>query len=164
MKLFPIKYYTAELTENSSIAMAELKSNTDITNSLISDWTKRAFRGQVSENGFKVISSEIGRGAICVLTGKFDNKTGAIEVKIHNTFKVIFSILMLMPIIGFGISVLTSGIEKSLGIIIPMIIGVLFVRLVFLELSFRFVSKTGLSKLTKIIGIIRLEKTMHNKQ
>jgi len=61
MKLFPKRNFTAELSEISSVAMGELKRNTDITDSLISDWTKKAFRGQVNENGFKIISSEIGR-------------------------------------------------------------------------------------------------------
>jgi len=144
MKLFPTKNFTAELTENSATAMAELKRNTDITDSLVSDWTKKAFRGQVNENGFKIISSEIGRGAICVLIGKFDGKNGEIEVRIHKAFKIMFSILMLMPIIGFGIVFLTTEIEKSIGIIFPMIMGILFVRFVFMELSFRIVSRTGL--------------------
>ncbi len=156
--MFPTKQFTAELTENSAIAMAELKQNTDLTDTLVSDWTKKAFRGQVNENEFKLISSEIGRGAICVLIGKFKEKNGEIEVRIHKAFKVMFSILMLMPIIGFGIVAITNGIEKSYGIIIPMIMGVLFIRFVFMELSFRFVSKIGMNKLTRIIGITTLKK------
>jgi len=56
--------------------------------------------------------------------------------------------------------VLTNGIEKSLGIIIPMAVGIIFVRFVFIELSFRFISKTGLKKLTNIMGIIKLKKTL----
>ena len=111
MKLFPTKNFKAELRSDYSISMENLKSNTDITDSLTSDWTKKAFRGQVNENGFKLISSEIGRGAVCVLIGKFDGNTGEIEVRIHKAFKVMFSILMLMPIIGFGIAILTNGIE-----------------------------------------------------
>lgn len=162
MKLFPKRNFKAELSEISSVAMGELKRNTDITDSLISDWTKKAFRGQVNENGFKIISSEIGRGAICVLNGKFDGKTGEIEVRIHKAFKIMFSILMLMPIIGFVIIALTNGIKESFGIIIPLIVLIIFVRFIFMELSFRFISKTGLNKLTRIIGITKLEKKQNN--
>ncbi|MBU2996428.1 hypothetical protein KO500_08275 [Cellulophaga baltica] len=162
MKLFPKRNFTAELSEINSIAMGELKRNTDITDSLISDWTKKAFRGQVNENGFKIISSEIGHGAICVLNGKFDGKTGEIEVRIHKAFKIMFSILMLIPIIGFVIIALTNGIKESFGIIIPLIVLIVFVRFIFMELSFRFVSKTGLNKLTRIIGITKLEKKQNN--
>ncbi|KAA1239368.1 hypothetical protein [Aquimarina sp. RZ0] len=160
MKLFPKRNFIAELSGSSSEAMAELKRNTDITDSLVSDWTKKAFRGQVNKSEFKIISSEIGRGAVCVLNGKFEGKIGEIEVRIHKAFKVMFSILMLMPIFGFGIMVLTNGIEKSLGIIIPMAVGIIFVRFLFIELSFRFISKTGLKKLTNIMGIIKLKKTL----
>ena len=158
MKLFPTKNFTAELRSDYSISMENLKSNTDITDSLTSDWTKKAFRGQVNENGFKIISSEIGRGAICVLIGKFNRKTGEIEVRIHKAFKVMFSILMIMPIVGFGITTLTNGIEKSFGIIIPMLMGIVFVRFVFIELSFRFISNTGINKLTDILTIKELNK------
>ncbi len=158
MKFFPIKYYKAELSENNSIAMEKLKQNTDLTDLLVSDWTKKAFRGQVGENRFKVISSEIGRGAVCVFIGEFEGTKGKIEIRIHKVFRIMFSILMLMPIFGFVIAFLTNGIENSIGMIIPMIMGFLFVRFVFIELSFRFISKTGLNKLKKIIGITKLEK------
>ena len=83
MKLFPAKNFKVELISDYSISMENLKSNTDITDSLTSDWTKKAFRGQVNENGFKIISSEIGRGAVCVFIGKFNKNTGEIEVRIH---------------------------------------------------------------------------------
>ena len=160
MKLFPAKNFKVELISDYSMSMENLKSNTDITDSLTSDWTKKAFRGQVSENGFKIISSEIGRGAVCVLIGKFDKNTGEIEVRIHKAFKVMFSILMLMPIIGFGLAILSNGIEKSTGIIIPTIMGILFVRFIFLELSFRFISNTGINKLTDILRIKELKKNV----
>ena len=97
MKLFPTKSFTAELRENYTTAIAELKQNTDITNFLVSDWTQKELRGQVHEKGFKVISSEIGRGAVCVLIGEFESNKGKIEIRIHNAFKVMFSMLLLYP-------------------------------------------------------------------
>ncbi|APA63784.1 hypothetical protein [Maribacter sp. 1_2014MBL_MicDiv] len=159
MELFPSKNFKAELRSDYSISMQNLKSNTDITDSLTSAPTNKAFRGQVNENGFKIISSEIGRGAVCVIVGEFEGKTGEIEIRIHKAFKVMFSILMLMPIIGFGIAIFTNGLEKSYGIIIPMLMGILFVRFVFMELGFRFISNTGINKLTDILTIRELKKT-----
>ena len=158
MKLFPTKNYEVVLSNDYSVSMEHLKSNTDITDLLTSDWTKKAFRGQVHENGFKIISSEIGRGAICVLVGEFDGKNGELEIRIHKAFKVMFSILMLMPIIGFGIAMITNGIEKSIGIMIPAIFAILFLRFVFIELGFRFVSNTGMNKLSKILMIKEFNK------
>ena len=158
MKLFPTKNFIAELRSDYSISMKNLKSNTDITDLLTSDWTDKVFRGQVNENGFKIISSEIGRGAVCVLIGKFNGKTGEIEVRIHKAFKVMFSILMLIPIIGIGITIITKEIEKPFGLIIPMIMGVVFVRFILVELSFRFISNSGINKLTDILTIKELNE------
>jgi hypothetical protein len=153
MKLFPNKNFVVELKVDRAATLNELKRNTKLTDTLVSEYTDKEFIGQVDDCGFKIISSEIGRGAVCVFIGELQDSFGTVEIRIHNAFKVMFSILMLMPIVGFGIAVLTNGIENSFGIIIPMIMGVLFVRYVFMELSFRFISKTGMNKLTKIIGI-----------
>lgn len=158
MKIFPTRSFTVEIDDDTIKAMAGLKQNTDITDTLISEKTEKAFRGQVSNNGFRVISSEIGRGALCVLTGEFDGKNGTIEVNLHSAFKVMFSILFVMPLIAFGIVISTGGIENAIGLILPILVGIIFIRYAFLELGFRFVSKTGLNKLTKIIGIIKLKQ------
>jgi hypothetical protein len=158
MKLFPTKNLKAKLTEDCSIALAELKQNTDITDSLVSSRTKKAFRGQLSENEFKIISSEIGRGAICVLNGKFDGTIGEIEVRIHKAFKVMFSILLSYPFIGFGLIFFNDGFEKAVEFLPILLIGLLFIRFVFIELSFNFISRIGLNKLTKIMRIEKLTK------
>ncbi|EHQ01566.1 hypothetical protein [Gillisia limnaea] len=158
MKLFPTKNLKAKLTEDCSIALAELKQNTDITDSLVSSRTKKAFRGQVSETEFKIISSEIGTGSICVLTGKFDGTIGEIEVKIHKAFKVMFSILLSYPFIGFGLICFNEGFEKAVEFLPTLLIGLLFIRFVFIELSFNIISKIGLNKLTKIMRIEKLIK------
>ena len=55
MKIFPTNNYEFELTKESSDALSELEKNTLITESLVSEWTKKAFIGQVNENGFKVL-------------------------------------------------------------------------------------------------------------
>ena len=142
--------------------MAELKRNTDITNSLISNWTKKEFRGQVNEQGFKIISSEIGRGAVCVFIGKFKGINGLIEVKINKAFKVMFSILLSFPFIGFAIIAYNEGFEQAIGFLPILLFGLVFIRFVFIELSFRIISKTGLNKLIRIIGIKEIIKTRHN--
>ncbi|TXG37292.1 hypothetical protein [Seonamhaeicola maritimus] len=158
MKLFPSKTFATELTSDYSISMQNLKSNTDITDSLTSKHTKKAFRGQVNENGFKVISSEIGRGAVCVFIGNFKEKTGEIEVRMHKAFKVMFSILLSYPFIGFGLIAYNQGIAKGLNLLPILLIGLLVIRFVFIELSFRFISNTGINKLTNILTIKELNK------
>jgi hypothetical protein len=153
MKLFPNKNLTVELSNDRLTTLNELKQNTKLTDRLVSEHTDKEFIGQVNDSGFKIISSEIGRGAICVFVGELQDSFGNLEIRIHKAFKVMFSILMLMPIAGFVIAVITNGIQNSIGVLVPMFMGILFVRFVFMELSFRFVSKTGLNKLTRLIGL-----------
>lgn len=153
MKLFPNKNLTVELSNDRLTTLNELKQITKLTDRLVSEHTDKEFIGQVSDSGFKIISSEIGRGAICVFVGKLQDSIGDLEIRIHKAFKVMFSILMLMPIAGFIIAVITNGIQNSIGILIPMFMGILFVRFIFMELSFRFISKTGLNKLNRLIGL-----------
>jgi hypothetical protein len=152
MKLFPTKSITISFRDDRVTTLNELRRNTKLTDKLASDYTNKEFIGQVDDCGFKIISSEIGRGAVCVFIGDLQDSIGVVEIRIHSAFKVLFSILMLMPIVGLGISIATKGIEKSIVTIIPMILAISFIRLVFIELSFRFISKTGFNKLTKIIG------------
>jgi len=153
MKLFPNKYLVVELRDDRATTLNELERNTKLTDNFVSEYTDKEFIGQVGDSGFRIISSEIGRGAVCIFTGDLQDSIGIVEIQMHNAFKVMFSILILMPIIGLGIAVFTNGIKISIGMFIPMIMGILFVRFVFMELSFRLVSKTGLNKLEKIIGI-----------
>ncbi|SDY10027.1 hypothetical protein SAMN05444411_1251 [Lutibacter oricola] len=158
MKLFPTKEFTAELRSDFSISKENLKLETDITDSLVSDWTNKEFRGQVYDNGFKLISSEIGIGAVCVLDGKFNGKVGEIEIRIHKAFKVMFSILMLMPFSIFLFEIITNGIKDSIGLIVPATMGIVFGRFVLIEFSFRYISKIGIDKLTDILTIKDLKK------
>ena len=158
MKLFPSKYFTVELREDRMTTLNELKRNTKLTDNLISSYTDKKFIGQVNDSGFKIISSEIGRGAVCVFVGELQDSLGEVEIRIHNAFKVMFSILLLYPFIGFGLIAYNQGFEEAIKFLPILIIGLFFIRFVFIELSFRFISKTGLNKLTKTIGI----KTRHN--
>lgn len=140
------------------ISMENLKLNTENTDSLTSDWTEKAFRGQVDDHGFKLISSEIGRGAVCVLIGDFNGKSGEIEIRIHKAFKILFSVLMLIPFVGFVIEILMIGIEGSLSLIIPVIMSVLILRFVLIEFIFRFISNTGIRKLNDFLEIKELNE------
>jgi hypothetical protein len=155
MKLFPNRSFTVELMGDRATALNKLRRNTKLTNKLVSGYTDKNFIGQVGACGFKIISSEIGRGAVCVFLGEFQESIGTVEIRIHNAFKVMFSILMVMPIIASGIMIATQGIE-SIGIVGSMILAILVVRLVFIELSFRLISRTGFKKLIKMIGIKEL--------
>ncbi|WCO03625.1 hypothetical protein [Psychroserpens ponticola] len=158
MKIFPTKNYEFELTKDSLSAMSELKNNTLISDSLTSEWTKKAFIGQVNEKGFKIISSKPGRGAFCVLEGKIKSQNGSLEIRIHKAFRIMLSIIYLFPLIGFSIALFTEETKAILSLIIPTLMFIIVFRFIFTELAFRLISKNGLNKLTEIIGITKLNK------
>ena len=147
MKWFPSKSFTVELRDDRTYTLDQLRRNTKLTENLVSDYTGKEFIGQVSDYGFKIISSEIGRGAVCVFIGELQDALGTLNIRIHNAFKILFSILMLLPIVGFVTAIVINGFVNSILIILPAVFGVLFVRFVFMELSFRFIARTGLNKL-----------------
>ena len=158
MKIFPTNNYEFELSNDSSKAMAELEQNTLITDSLVSEWTKKAFIGKVNENGFRIISSKPGRGAFCVLNGRLESKNGTIEITIHKAFRVMLSLIFLFPIIGFSIALFTKEKEIIISLIIPTLMALVVFRFIFTELAFRIISKNGLKKLSEIMGITNLKK------
>jgi hypothetical protein len=134
MTLFPSRSFTVEFRDDRATTLKALRQNTKLTDRLVSDYTDKEFIGQVSDCGFKIISSEVGRGAVWVFIGDLQDSLGTLEIRIHNAFKVIFSILMLMPIVGFGI---VGLIDQVVIAMIPlMIMGIVFVRFVYVEISF----------------------------
>jgi hypothetical protein len=161
MNIFPIKNYEIELLNDSSKALSELENNTLITDSLSSEWTKKAFIGQVNENGFKIISSEPGRGAFCVLNGKLESKKGLVEITINKAFRIMLSMIFLFPIVGFIISFFIKKIEVSISLIIPTFMSIVVFRFILTEIAFRIISNNSLKKLTKIIGITKISKVQN---
>src|SRR5690606_21340404 len=117
-----------------------------------------AFIGRIDNNGFKIISSIVGFGAFCVLTGQFQNKKGIIKIQVHKAFRVLLSTLVLFLFIGFGILVFLNGLQTSIDLLIPFILLLLFIRFAFLGLTYKFISKIGLNRLTEIMEITKLEK------
>ena len=162
MKIFPANNYEFELTKESTDALSELEKNTLITDSLVSEWTKKAFIGQVNDNGFKIISSKPGRGAFCILNGKLESKKGTLEIRVHKAFRIMLSFIYLFPIIGFTIALFTKEKEIIISLIFPTLMALVVFRFIFTELAFRIISRNGLKKLTEIIGINKLKKTRHN--
>lgn len=153
MNLFPTRVYTIELIEDSSIALNQIRQNTKLVDSFVSEITDKAFIGQVQENTFKVISSAKGYGAFCIITGEFQGKEGLIKLKVHHVFKILSSILMLLPILGIILTLFQREVENPIGLLFPAILGIVFVRFVILELNFRIISKKALDRLTETIRI-----------
>ncbi|WP_025665367.1 hypothetical protein [Aquimarina megaterium] len=154
MKLFPTKYYSIELLNDSSIALTELKNHTLSDEQFVADWNNQVFIGKIYDNEFEIKLSKNLYGAFCVLNGKLEKRCGTLEIRVGKTFKILFLIIVL-----FAISVLViSTIQNRLDTLFQSVIAIISLRFIFIEFGFRIISKTGLDKLTRIIGIIELKK------
>lgn len=162
MNIFPKSKYTFRIIGEGTETLDRLKRRTELSESLTSNITDKSFRGIIKDNTFRIISSEIGKGAFCVLTGEIDNKNGQVEVEINKAFRILLSILLCFPFVGFIAQVFSNKEEFSIIFILVVILQLLMIRYVFIELAFRRLSKSSLSKLSDVLDIDHLEKTRYN--
>ncbi|GGH25048.1 hypothetical protein GCM10007423_08970 [Dyadobacter endophyticus] len=79
MKLFPTKRLEFRLIDTHEDTLNTLARRTGKSENLTSQNTEKSFRGVLEGNQFKLISSAIGRGAFCVVTGAIDADRGYVE-------------------------------------------------------------------------------------
>ncbi|MOA24251.1 hypothetical protein D3C78_1449240 [compost metagenome] len=123
---------------------------TEISESLVSKRTEKSFIGAISENEFRVITSEIGIGALCVLSGNVNNQIGQINVELNKAFKVLFSIILCLPIIAVISVLFQDPSDFPFFLIVVVIFQILLIRLM-IEVFFRFVSKRSLNRLIDVL-------------
>ena len=158
MNLFPKNDYTFKIMGEETETLERLKRRTELSESLTSKITDKSFIGKIKDNRFEVISSEIGKGAFCVLTGEIVNKDGQVEVKINKAFRILLSILLCFPFIGLIVQFFSNREDFSIIIILALLLQLLMIRYVFIEFAFRRFSKSSLSKLSDVLDIDQLEK------
>lgn len=122
MEIFPTKELKFELIGNQDEALERLRRGTEKSENLTSQFTDKSFRGKIDGTSFKIISSTIGRGAFCVMTGEISSDQGIVKVEINKIFRILLSIILLFPIIGLLIMII-SGTEGFSPILILAPIG-----------------------------------------
>jgi uncharacterized membrane protein len=158
MDIFPKSNYTFKIIGEETETLERLKRRTEPSESLTSSITDKSFRGVVKDNTFRIISSEIGKGAFCVLTGEINDKNGQVEVEINKAFQILLSILLLFPFIGVIAQTFSNKEGFSIIFIIVAILQLLMIRYFFIELAFRRFSKSSLNKLSEVLDIEHIEK------
>ena len=103
MKLFPTKELKFKLIDSQEETLDRLNRRTDRTESLSSAHTDKSFRGMVEGNRFQLISSVIGRGALCVMTGTVESGYGNVKVEIGKPFRILFGLFPVMIVINIVI-------------------------------------------------------------
>ena len=156
MKMFPENVYSIELNNDYFVGISELKNQTLSKEQFVTDWNSQTFIGIIEKNEFEVKLSKKLIGEICILKGKLENKKGTLEIRTGRILKIIFIAILLFALSG----IITAIIQKEFEVIFHLIMTVLVMRYIFMELGFRIISKSGINKLTEIIGINKLNKNV----
>ncbi|KUO69142.1 MAG: hypothetical protein APF83_12315 [Lutibacter sp. BRH_c52] len=156
MKIFPEKEYSIELNKDSLLGISELKNQTLSEEQFVTNWNNQPFIGKIDKNEFEVKLSKKLIGEFCVLKGKLENQKGTLEIRTGRIIKIIFVAIVLFAVSG----IITAIIRTELELIFHLVITILVMRYIFLELGFRLVSKSGIDKLTEIIGIKKINKNV----
>ncbi|WP_046756065.1 hypothetical protein [Kordia jejudonensis] len=151
MKIFPTIEKEFKLIDDQAETLNRLHRRTEKSKNLTSQYTDKSFRGMINENEFKIISSAIGKGAFCVMTGKINADSGNVKVEIHKVFRILLSVFMCFPVIGMIAMILTKPQEFSSILILVMIVQILMIRYIFIGLAFKFLSKDSLNRLRDVL-------------
>jgi len=153
MKLFPKEQYQIELQNNASIAISELRNVTLSDEQFVSNWNNQTFIGKITEDEFEIKLSKKLYGEFCLLKGRLENENGTLEILINPKLKIFLSIIFLFPISGLIMSLITNGFTDSIRLVISTTMFIIILRFLVIEFGFRIISKSGLNKLIKTIGI-----------
>ena len=153
LTLFPHKKLKFRLFDTQKATLERLTRRTEYSAKLTSSYTDKSFRGQIKGNQFQLIDSSVGRGAFCVMKGQIGEKEGELGLEIHKVFKVLLSILLLMPLLAIIPLFYDSREQFSLGLIMVMLLQPIFIRFVFIELIFGLLSKTSRNKFRDVADV-----------
>jgi quinol-cytochrome oxidoreductase complex cytochrome b subunit len=152
MEIFPTKELKFKLLDSKEETIERLKRRTEFSEKMTSNFTDKSFRGILNGDEFKIISSEIGKGALCVMTGKIDNDNSYVNVEMNKAFRILFSIMFVMPIIALTI----ETVKKPNDILIFILVGIgqiLMIRFFFIGIFFSRMSKQSLNRLRDVLDI-----------
>lgn len=152
MTLLPTKELHFKLNDSREETLERLKRRTEHSESMSSNVTEKSFRGIVRDDEFKVISSEIGVGALWVINGKLENTTGYIKLEINKVFKVFLIAFLLLPILGLIIQLINNP-KDFLIIILVSILQLAMIRFFFIGFFTNKVSKHSINRIRDVLDI-----------
>jgi hypothetical protein len=153
MNIFPTIEKHFRLVDSQEKTLDRLKRRTEYSENLTSRKTEKSFRGKVTGQGFAVISSFLGWGAFCVMTGEIDSEQGIIRVNLHKVFKLLCGFILCLPIIGLVAILTIENKDSSIFLILISFLQMIVIRFVFIELSFRFISNSSLRRFKDVCDV-----------
>ena len=151
MEIFPSQVYEFGLINGQNETLERLKRRTEESDSLTSKLTEKSFLGKVSGNRFRIISSAIGKGTFCTMTGFISYEKGEVKLEINKPLKILLTILMILPFIAFITQVFSASEEFNPVFILVFLGQVLIIRFLFIGLFFKILSKQSLNKLSDVL-------------
>lgn len=151
MNIFPTKEQAFKIIGDEAETLNRLTRRTDESENLVSQFTDKSFRGIINGNQFKIISSVIGSGAFCVMSGEITSGKGHVKVEIHKVFRILLSIILCFPLIGTIAFKMIDSSDFSMIMFIVAIGQVLVLRFIIIELVFRILSKQSLNRLRDVL-------------
>lgn len=147
ISIFPVKVKKFKLMGTLEESMERLTRRTEIAYTLTSRYTDRSFIGEVNHKDFRLISSSIGKGAFCVMTGQLNSDHGVVRVEVHQVFRYLFGLMLIAPLLAFlYLSFLPENGFSFLYLLVA--VGqILMIRFIFLGILFNLFSKESLNKL-----------------
>ena len=153
MKIFPTKELKFRHVDDQEKSLNRLRRRTEKSKNLTSSLTDKSFRGTINGNNFKLISSAIGKGAFCVMSGTIESERGTVRIEIHKIFRIILSIFLCLPIIAIVLAALIGKEEPNPIFIVVIIVQIAFIRFVFIGLLFRFLAIDSLNRLRDVLDV-----------
>ncbi len=157
MTIFPTKHIDFELIDTQTETIERLHRRTEASPLLTSAYTNKSFRGKLNGTEFQIISAAIGFGAFCLMTGQIEESRGKVKLEINKAFKVLLSVLLVLPIVAFIAELFNEMSTFQPFLILVAVLQVLMIRFVFIEFGFRFLSKMSLNRLVDVLDI-RIKK------
>lgn len=150
MKIFPSKKLTIEFKNSAERISEILKINTKESKYLTSQFTEKNFVGTVENNKFQIISSKIGIGAITVFKREITNGCINITTFLNKPFKILFSIILLFPVIAIIVLLFTKGFRETVSILPMLLVHLIFTKFFFINIAFKRSSDLMIKKLVSI--------------
>lgn len=151
MKFWPSVNLSFRLLDDQNTTLDRLKRRTEFSKLLASSPTEKSFRGKINGNQFRIISSEIPKGPLCVLDGEILEEQGRVKVEVNSAFKIIFGIVLCFPVIATLIEIFSENGEFSFALIPITLLGILVIRFVILGYLFKIESRKSLSRLRDVL-------------
>ncbi len=158
MNIFPSETYEFKLIDEQSETLQRLKRRTEDSDNLISKITDKTFIGKIDNNKFRIISSNIGKGAFITMIGLISYEKGEVKLEVNKPFRILIYILMIFPFIALLIQLFDTSQEFNPIFILVCIVQVLVIRFLFVSIYFRAMSKNSLNRLADVLDTEWIKK------